>query len=332
MDTILKHLDLLKTTRTYGYVERDFLAEKPVHAYIIFSEDEQLSYEMALVIAMQAICDKKPCCMECRTCRNIEKGLHPDVCIYPREGNARINVEEVSEILESCNLAGVENPIKVYILKNMQDVLATAQNKLLKVLEEPPEHVIFVLLSVSEAGVLTTVKSRVKQLNIGKFSREKIYDYLRVNYSALGQERLFAAAAVSDGVVSKAERFASDGEYVAIYEDAFEIFRELDHSSKLLQKVGLLLKHEKKMDDILSLMQIVARDALIYKTHPEMIINRDREHEISEIAKMYPEGALIAATELISEAKRKLKFNCGKKAVADSLLISILEVRRKCLL
>ena len=109
-------------------------------------------------------------------------------------------------MLDDVYIRPVEGTRKVFVLDNVQDMLAPAQNKLLKVLEEPPENVCFVLGATSEFPVLTTVKSRTKRLDLGGFTEEETERYLREKYPHRTDAKEIAA--VSGGILSKADELA----------------------------------------------------------------------------------------------------------------------------
>lgn len=326
----LQYINILKNTRAYDEITRDFAANRASHAYMLCCEDGELAFEFAMLIAAMHLCSEVPPCLHCRSCANVFKGVHPDVAVYPQANDVKINVEDVESIIETSYLSSVESDKKVFVLKNMSKMLPQAQNKLLKILEEPPRGVLFILLAEQPMSVLTTVRSRTAELTLERLSSEVIFSYLSAKYG--DNRKCRALSVVCGGNISLAEKMLADDEYYEIYEDMFRLMKGFDHSSKILGRAKLLLKHEKKLSDALMFLNMVLRDALVLRADDSLIKNVEKIDDVREIAALYPDAALIAAIGLVERAKQQLQFNCGKKAVVDNLLISILEERRKCLI
>lgn len=123
---------------------------------------------MARIIAQTALCTgpEKPCGV-CGHCYKVEKGIHPDVCFYTvPEGKKEFPVEQVREIRAQANVAPNEGACKLYILDKAHTMNTAAQNALLKLIEEPPPSVRFILLCENRSQMLPTVLSRVTSIEL----------------------------------------------------------------------------------------------------------------------------------------------------------------------
>ena len=132
------------------------------HAAILEDEDGERLMQTAKTLAAALVCsgEGKPC-GRCINCLKALSDSHPDIKIFepdPKTDNFRI--ETVRELRSDAYIVANEADRKVYILKDAQNMLVPAQNALLKVLEEPPEGVLFLLTADSLAGVLPTIRSR----------------------------------------------------------------------------------------------------------------------------------------------------------------------------
>ena len=123
------------------------------HAAILEDEDSERLMDTAKTLAAALVCsgDDKPC-GRCINCLKARSDSHPDIKIF--------KVETVREIRSDAYIVANEADRKVYILKDAQNMLVPAQNALLKVLEEPPEGVCFLLLTDDKNVFLQTVLSR----------------------------------------------------------------------------------------------------------------------------------------------------------------------------
>ena len=151
------------------------------HAYII-SGDAESAFAEAKTLAAAMLCTApagKPCGM-CRNCAKAKKDIHPDILFVERQVDDKgklkrdIAVDQIREIAESAIVLPNEADRKVYILREGGLMNANAQNAFLKLLEEPPRFVSFILCCENAGQLLETVRSRCVsiplQTGAGEFS------------------------------------------------------------------------------------------------------------------------------------------------------------------
>lgn len=151
--------DKLKTELT-----RVIAAGRLPHAIIIDNADESERMRLALFLAAASLCEnqgEKPCGV-CRHCRKIMSGIHPDVNVFEREsGKKEFSVKIVRDsITPAVYVKPNEADGRVCILKDTQFMNTSAQNAFLKILEEPPAGVKFILLCDHALNMLETIRSR----------------------------------------------------------------------------------------------------------------------------------------------------------------------------
>jgi len=143
------------------------------HAYLIVAQPEE-GFARAQAIAQEMLCtgSQRPCGL-CRNCRKAAAGIHPDILVVSRPKDEKgkekreIYVEQVREIVSSAVILPNEAEKKVYIIRDAGTMNAAAQNALLKILEEPPAFVAFVLVADNAAQLLETVRSRCAVIYVG---------------------------------------------------------------------------------------------------------------------------------------------------------------------
>ena len=117
------------------------------------------------ILAKAAVClaeNERPC-GRCPGCVKAAAGSHPDILTLDGDGNPRVfPVDAVREIRAGAYILPNEAPRKVYRLLGVHNMAEPSQNALLKVLEEPPENVIFLLTAFSASALLPTIRSRVQ--------------------------------------------------------------------------------------------------------------------------------------------------------------------------
>ena len=132
------------------------------HALIIEGEEGLGKKTLARDLACALVCrgDNKPC-GECTQCKKAISGIHPDISEYIPSGTANsFHVDTVRNIIGDAYIRPNEAEYKVYILANAHCMNQNAQNALLKILEEPPKYVVFILTCESKSALLSTVLSR----------------------------------------------------------------------------------------------------------------------------------------------------------------------------
>lgn len=145
------------------------------HALLITGGEGQGKNTLAKYIAAAAVCSgagKRPC-GECKNCRAVLSGNHPDVIYVDREsGKKEIGVSVIREIRSDAFIKPHEAESKVFIIRNADCMNTSAQNALLKVLEEPPENTHFILLAKNVSALLVTVLSRCTRMDLSSPAAE----------------------------------------------------------------------------------------------------------------------------------------------------------------
>lgn len=139
-----------------------FDLQKPLHAYLIVSSGLLTAREYATSLAAALICEspsaENGACGLCSACKKTSFGSHPDIFML---GQGSVSVNDIRDLREKAHLAPNEGERKIFILENIGAFNVQSQNALLKILEEPPKNVFFILTATSKNTVLPTVLSRV---------------------------------------------------------------------------------------------------------------------------------------------------------------------------
>ena len=155
-------------TQTDGIIDNMVKNGKIPHAIIIEGKRGKAQSELVNFIASFAVCTgaEKPCGV-CVACKKLLSNNHPDVITY-EGGTAKrsFSVDKIREIRLDAYIIPNEARHKVYILYNAESMGKEAQNALLKVLEEPPSYIVFILVCKSHSNMLETVNSRSVVLTV----------------------------------------------------------------------------------------------------------------------------------------------------------------------
>ncbi|MEA5527379.1 DNA polymerase III subunit gamma/tau [Nodularia spumigena] len=147
---------------------------------------------------------KKPTdqpCGICQSCRSIESSNSLDVSEI--DAASHNGVDDARALIERCTLAPVVGRYRIFILDESHQLTTQSQNALLKCIEEPPPHVVFILCTTEQHKVLPTIISRCQVLNFRTLSVQAIVQHLRIVADAesitINDSALSAIARLSDG-------------------------------------------------------------------------------------------------------------------------------------
>ena len=154
------------------------------HAYILAGKPGSGKQTLALQIAAALACKSRVAlpCGVCDSCQKILGGFSPDVIFIRKDADKKeFTVNLIRQIKDSLYIAPNELEKRVYILEDTETMNANAQNAFLKMLEEPPSYVVFLLLCSNTENLLETVKSRAPVLYTEKLPAEEIRAFLLEN-------------------------------------------------------------------------------------------------------------------------------------------------------
>ena len=313
----MKIYEFLKDSKAFINFSKKARAGVLPHAAIVYCRDEFTLRAMLKLFACAALCEmpQRPC-LGCRTCDRVLKEVHPDCLIYPKKGG-RISAEDTGRIIGEVSLRPCEGDRKVFLLMYGESMLPSAQNKLLKTLEEPEEPAYIFIGASNIESLLPTVRSRCALFEVELFSAEKIFAFLS-DYCPAGSNKV--AASSCGGLVGKAIEMAMSSEYLEVYNHIYGMLDHLKRGDDVLDYSRLFSTYKDKQE-VLDIMQLYFRDLLMAKRMGRL--RQDKQAGLEKAAASRTERQLIRYIEMAGEAKRKLQLNCSAEAVFEDILSEI---------
>ena len=233
------------------------------HFYLISGPEGAGKRTLAKLLAASMLCTEgeKPC-MQCKACRKVLAGTHPDVITVEDPEHKTVPVKVIREARESIFIRPNEGQRKVYIFP--QEMGIEGQNALLKVLEEPPSYGAFLLLSATPERLLPTIRSRCTELNLQALSPEEMKGALQKEFPETTPDVRDAAIVRSGGYLGQAKKILADAiETTPQTEEFARAFSSRDH----LGIATLLTSMEKwkrdKFIEELTAWSVLLRGALV---------------------------------------------------------------------
>lgn len=317
---------LLKTTGAYKLLQNEGKNKDFSHAYLLLFDDARhLRVALKTFAKLFFYCENEYTERERRISELIDTENYADCLFFPDEEGKKLLVDDADKILEESALASVEGERKVFLLGDFSTANAPTQNKLLKLLEEPPKGVVFLLGATSSFSILQTVLSRTKKLEILSFDTPDITDYLRRTYGdKYDESTLELCAATANGNVGDACNILEGGYYKELTDNAFSLILSPLHKLPAMVKQVGETTHKK---ELLNLLRLIFRDALLYKTGMQkQVVLRTEKERITSVSNTFSTSALLYAQEAISTSEKQVTFNA---VFAQCIEICLANIHKK---
>ena len=167
--------DLIGQEHVAGTLIQSVKSGKLVHAYLLTGPRGIGKTSTARLLAKAVNCQKQTDgepCNDCESCREIDQGRSLDVIEI--DAASHTGVDDIRDLIDKARLAPTKSPKKVYIIDEVHMLSKSAFNALLKTLEEPPAHVVFIMATTESHKVPATIVSRVQKFDFKRASKEEI--------------------------------------------------------------------------------------------------------------------------------------------------------------
>jgi DNA polymerase III subunit delta' len=271
-------------------------------------------------------------CGVCASCKRIARGVHADVLEIEPGDSGSIKVEQVRDAIERSAYRPFEGRRRVVIIDGADALVVSAQDALLKTLEEPPPASVFVLVTSRPDVLLPTVRSRCQRLRFGRLAPADVVNVLttRHQYSAVDAS---AAAALSDGSVGAALEEGAEG-FVDAREAAAGLLESVAASddprrrlagAKALSGAARGGSDREELARRLHALSSILRDlgVLLSRADERSLANADLRPLLERLQRSFDGERALRAFSAVDRALSALERNASPKIVADWLAFQI---------
>ena len=321
------------------------------HAYLFSGPRGTGKTSVAKIIGKMANCedliDGEPC-NKCVNCTQINLGESVDLIEIDAASNN--GVDEIRELKSKVNLVPNTGKYKIYIIDEVHMLTVGAFNALLKTLEEPPSHIIFILATTEPHKIPATILSRCQRYDFKKISINSIVDRLKyiIDKEDIIVEpgSLEEIARLSDGgmrdSVNLLDQAVSFSDKIIKIDDVHSMNGTISQNElkgfieNILENdyKEIFIKVDRYNEDGKNLIKLTdeiiyfLRNVLIYKIIPTHFINNE-EKIYDNISKKIDENKLINMIEVFNNSTSKMKISNNPKIILETTIISLSKNEKK---
>ncbi len=322
------------------------------HAYLFSGPRGTGKTSAAKILAKAVNCVHGPAqepCNECEACRRITDGSIMDVVEIDAASNR--GVDEIRDLRDKVKYAPTEVRYKVYIIDEVHMLTTEAFNALLKTLEEPPEHVIFILATTEPHKLPSTIISRCQRFNFRRISFEQIVNRIKYICQSLQisfeEEALLSIARSADGGMRDAlslldQVLAFSGRSLTIQnvqavtgnvsrELVLDILVDLaDHdASSALEKLDQCIVNGIEPENLVEDFIHTCRDLLLFQTAPALMKHESGRQWIESMEKAtqkLTEARLTQMMELLVHFQQQMKWVTHPRVLLEMALVRLAHI------
>ena len=309
-----------------GHILNDSLR----HAYLITGPHGIGKANLAIRFVQTLTCPEKGFsgnpCLVCPTCKRVGRMEHPDLFpISVEENSKQIKVDQIRELIHSLALSPYESDRRFGLLLDFEQANPSAQNSILKTLEEPPGSVVLILTAVSADALLETITSRCEEIKLNTVPIDVTTQGLERLHSVPSDEARFLAH-ISGGKPENALAMYADPEILERRKNLLDEHLLIlgGNSVKRFAYANQVSKDLRKVKELLDTWTSIWQDIMHQSGHSDMPLqNIDREEDIQLILQQVDLATARNSLVLFRRAYHLLNKNANLKLTLEDLLLGL---------
>ncbi len=261
-------------------------------------------------------------CGVCKTCRKIDSGNHADI-IRIQPSGAFIKIAQIRELLDTLAMKPYEARIRVVVISDAQAMNAAASNALLKILEEPPDRTVLVLIATQKSDLLPTIVSRCQHIGFSPITNKNLAALLS-DAHGIAPETAESIAAMANGSFSRAQAMVRQNwlerrEWLLDEINALS----LQKMSRLFALAQKLSGEKEVFSETLEVMKVWFRDLAIGQYDPSKIINQDIADKVKIASEKAGTPSLLSKFDAVQQTQNRITANSNLRLTMENLLIQL---------
>ena len=294
-------------------------------AYIFAGEKGIGKRKAARLFAASLVCgnEKLAPCGSCSACIGAKADTNPDIKYIHTEDKKTIGVDTVREIVTDAYIRPFESRKKVYIIEEGDAVTEQAQNALLKILEEPPEYVVFIILVSNLSALLQTIISRCTIVRFTALKKDEIIKYAKENYPDADSEFL---ANYAEGNPGRVDEIMSRENFFLLRAMSLKMLIPLmsSHMISAYRIAEFAEENKEDAEQIVEFWQSMVRDIIFLQSNPQStIINSDLREDLKELAGRFSPRVCLTAAETLRVSAEMIRRYVNIRANMLNLAFTI---------
>ena len=308
-------------------LENSLKKDRLSHAYLFEGEKGTKKFETAIYFAQMLLCNNeevKPC-LECKNCRRINHGTHPNVYIIEPENDV-IKKQQIQDLQTEFSKTSIEPGPKIYIIKDIETVHVNAANSLLKFLEEPYPNIHAILTTSNINRILPTIISRSQVVQFQSLNPEIVKeDLLDAGYDQETSEIISRLTNSKDTALE----IASNEFYLDLLQGVKDIYHNINTEEEPLiiyfNENHSIIYQDKEISELfLSLLMIYQKDLINYVTgNTKNIVFKNDIETMSGIVDHKTKNRLITELEHMLTLQSRLKSYINERLAYENLLLEL---------
>ena len=314
--------DILKKRDEFQKILEDIRGGRQAHSYLFISNDSFTAKEFSRLVAQAILCPNM--CEECENCIKFHNE-HPDVKYFPKKN--QLLVDDSNYIVDESFVKPIFANDKIFIVDDFDKSTTEAQNKLLKVLEEPNSNMYYLLSTSNIENVLPTIRSRCFKVEIGAFSKEEIEKEL----VGVDPDTREIALALGNGYLGRTIELSKKKNLGDIFMLATNIICKMKSSKEVLVYSKRIMDNKDDILFIYEILTLILEDLIAIKTKQKNIVRlKYIESELNQVADEYSMKCITEIEKLIRNDVKEMKFFTNMTLIVDNFLMNMLEVKYLC--